>query len=214
MKNRYNFAAVLSAVVLICCAALILGPESQRCGRRQDHRNGQTRRRGPAHEGHRHVERPLLLQGPRQRSRPPRNSRGWRQRRTGECGSLHLRRLERQCPDINDRPGIRSKELYVYSARVGARCGPDLQSDDQRSDDPQHSPAAQPDDRQYPVEPVSAAGSCAGREELEGSGVDRSKMQHPSLDARLVCGGERALRNHRWRVATTPSTTCRPETTR
>ena len=40
-------------------------------------------------------------------------------------------------------------------------------------------------------------GSAAGREELESSGDDRSEVQHPSLDARLVRGGQRTLRNHR-----------------
>ena len=32
MKNRYNFAAVLSAVVLVCCAALLLGQKVNAAG--------------------------------------------------------------------------------------------------------------------------------------------------------------------------------------
>ena len=60
----------------------------------------------------------------------------------------------------NNGPGIRSKELHVYAACLGDGCGRRIQSDHQRSDHAQHPPAAQSDDRQYPMESVPAPGAA------------------------------------------------------
>ncbi len=73
---------------------------------------------------------------------------------------------------------------------------------DQRSDDAQHSSAAQRAYRQHSVESIPAPGCGSGREELEGAGDDSRAVQHSSLDAWMVCRDQRALRYERreWRL--------------
>ena len=58
-------------------------------------------------------------------------------------------------------------------------------------------PRAQSDDREYSLESVAAAGSSAHRAKLEERGSRHpGEVQHPSLDARILCRGKRALRDY------------------
>ena len=197
MRNRYNLAAVLSAVVLVCCAALILGQKVNAAGEGKITGTVKLDGTAPHMKGIDMSKDPYCVKAhandPGHLETVVVGANGG----LGERGSLHLRGWSGPAPGINRRAGIRSEKLHVYAARVGDGREPEIQGDHQRSDDSQHSPASQPDDRQYPVESVSAAGSAAGREELEGSGIYPSAVQHPSLDARLVRRGQRALRDHR-----------------
>ena len=63
MRNRYNLAVVLSLVVLVGCAALILGQKVNAAGEGKITGTVKLERHGSAHEGHRHVEGPVLRQG-------------------------------------------------------------------------------------------------------------------------------------------------------
>ena len=158
MRNRYNFAVVLSAGSFGMLWRADLGSERQRRRRRQDHRHRKTRRHGSAHEGHRHVEGPLLRQGQRERSRSPAKpwwsapAADWRMwfftSPTGAAAAT-----------VTDR---RSRFSIKRIASIRRTC---LAMDVNQkfkvitSDQTTHNihPHAQPDDRQYPVESVSAA---------------------------------------------------------
>ena len=66
MKAHYKLAAMTSMLLVLGVQSFVVDPERKRGGRRQNHRNREARRRGPAHEGHRHVEGPVLRQAARE----------------------------------------------------------------------------------------------------------------------------------------------------
>ena len=60
MMNRTDFQRYFCGMLLVCCGALILNQQSMPPGEGKITGYGQARRRGSAHEGHRHVEGSLL----------------------------------------------------------------------------------------------------------------------------------------------------------
>src|ERR1022692_277378 len=194
---QFRCCTIGGSFVMLWRAAL--ESKRQRRWRRKNHGHRKTRWHGSPHEGHRHVEGLLLRQGSCQRSGALGNRGGWFWWRAGKCGSLPLRRLERQRAHRSSRSSssIRPKELRVYASCVSARHQSKIQSDNQRPDDSQHSPESQSDDRQHSVEPVSATRGCGSREELESGGSDSGTVQYSPLDARLVRSGERSVRDYR-----------------
>ena len=118
MRNQYNLAAVLSAVVLVCCAALILSQGVNAAGEGKITGTVKLDGRGSAHEGHRHEQGPLLREGHILHPGTLENYVVGAGGGLGECGSLH-RRLERSCGAVKTTvPVFDQKELHVRATRV------------------------------------------------------------------------------------------------
>ena len=196
MRNRYNLAVVLSAVVLVCCGALILGQGVNAAG-----------------EGK--ITGTVKLDG----AAP--HMKGIDMSKDPYCSKAHASdpaHLETYVVGANG--GLENVVLYISDWSGSAQVSTAVLEFNQKncmytphvlamdvgesfkvatSDQTAHNihPNPNPMTGNIPVESVSAAGCSASREELESYGVYRSEVQYPSLDARLVRCGQRALRDHR-----------------
>ena len=131
MKNRYNFAVVLLAVVLVACGALILGQKVSAAG--EGKITGTVKLDGAApHMRGIDMSKDLIASKPT-RPVPPTWKRLWSVQvvDSENVRSLYLRRLQRSGGGIDYRAGIRSKELYVYAACTGDGRQPEIQGYDQ-----------------------------------------------------------------------------------
>jgi hypothetical protein len=140
MRNRYNLAAVLSAVVLVCCGALILGQKVNAAGEGKitgtvkldgtaPHMKGIDMSKDPYCSK---ATPPIPRTSKRSWSAPAEDWRTWFS--TSPTGAAAPPRSTAAVPVFDQ------KKLCVHAARVGDGCGSDFQGDDQRSDHAQHSP--------------------------------------------------------------------------
>ena len=201
MRKQVNFAAVVAAALLVCCGALILGQKVNAAG-----------------EGK--ITGTVKLDG----AAP--HMKGIDMSKDPYCSKAHESspgHLETYVAGASG--GLQNVVLYISDWTGAAQTSTAIPIFDQKncmytphvlamdvgqtfkvttSDQTTHNihPLPNPDDWQHSVEPVAAAGSGAGRKELEGRGGDPGEVQHPSLDERLVCRGERTLRHHRreWKL--------------
>ena len=158
MKNPQNYVVVLSAVVLVCCGALILGQKVNAAGEGKITGTVKLDGAAPHMKGIDMSKDPYCVKA---HASDPAHLETYVVGASGglENVVLYIDGWSGPATGNNRSPGIRSKELHVYAARVGHGRRRDIQGGHQRSDHPQHSPAAQPDD-QYRVESVAAAGSA------------------------------------------------------
>ena len=66
MKVQFKVAGMLAVLFVAAVVALTPWTKSKRGGNRQDYGNGEARWHGSSHEGHRHVEGPVLREVSRQ----------------------------------------------------------------------------------------------------------------------------------------------------
>jgi len=180
MRKESSFAAVLSAVVLVCSGALILNQKVSAAG--EGKISGTVRLDGPAP-----------------------HMKGIEMSKDPYCAKAHANEpahLEQVV--VGSNGGLQNVVLYITEglpASALAEAPKEVLVFDQKNC--MYTPhvlamdAGQTDDRQYSLESVPATGSGADREELESSGSDPRKVQHPSLDEWLARRGQGAVRSDR-----------------
>ena len=149
-----------------CDRSLMASPECQRGHRRQNYRNRETGRRGSAHEGHRHVEGPVLREGACERSGAARELVVVG--KDGDCENVVLYISQGlTAGEASQKPSnvpVFDQKGCMYTPHVVAMdVGQEYKV--MTSDQTAHNihPEPESDDRQHPVEPVAAAGSATDR---------------------------------------------------
>ena len=196
MRNRYNFAVVLSLVVLVCCAALILSQNVNAAG-----------------EGK--ITGTVKLDG----AAP--HMKGIDMSKDPYCSKAHATdpaHLETYVVGANG--GLENVVLYISDWSGSAQTSTAVPVFDQKncmytphvlamdvgqtfkvvtSDQTAHNihPNPNPMTGNIPWNQSQPPGAPPVEKSWKATGVDRSKVQHSSLDARLVRRGQRALRHHR-----------------
>jgi hypothetical protein len=139
---------------------------------------------------------PYCVQGPRQRSRPPRNRRGWRRRRL-ENVVLYIA----DGAGRSDQVPLKSRYSIRRIACIRRTCWPWTWQTFKvtTSDQTTHNihPYPNPMTGNIPWNQSQPPGAAPIEKSWKATECYSGAVQHPSLDARLVRRGERAVRDHR-----------------
>ncbi len=126
MTKQNKFTAVLSAVILVCCGALFLSQRVNAAGEGKITGTVKLDGTAPHMRGIDMSKDPYCVKA---NTASPAHLETYVVGQNGGLENVVLYISEGwtgSAVDIDRGAGVRPKELYVYTARAGARCGPDV----------------------------------------------------------------------------------------